>query len=131
MSYGCQQDLLKLDCFEQRVIEYISRQANSLTNCAIYALKRSSRQAGQIDFSYYDLDKHLKQNKNYKNLFSQVAQQTLMSVCESFKSHYEVTQLWYRGELKLYDQADAMDAESNSRLLDHSSIQTKLIDEGS
>ncbi len=100
MSYGCQQDLLKLDCFEQRVIEYISRQANSLTNCAIYALKRSSRQAGQIDFSYYDLDKHLKQNKNYKNLFSQVAQQTLMSVCESFKSHYEVTQLWYRGEIE-------------------------------
>ena len=92
MSYGCQQDVLKLDCFEQRVIEYISRQANSLVNCATYALKRSSRQAGQIDFNYYDLDKYLKQNPNYKNLFSQVAQQTLMSVCESFKSHYEVMQ---------------------------------------
>ena len=100
MSYGCQQDVLKLDCFEQRVVEYISRQANSLANCAIYALKRSSRQAGQIDFNYYDLDKHLKQNKNYKNLFSQVAQQTLMSVCEAFKSHYEVMQLWYSGGLE-------------------------------
>ena len=100
MSYGCQQDVLKLDCFEQRVIEYISRQANSLANCATYALKRSSRQAGQIDFNYYDLDKHLKQNPNYKNLFSQVAQQTLMSVCESFKSHYEVMQRWYKGEIE-------------------------------
>ena len=100
MSYGCQQDVLKLDCFEQRVVEYICREANSLINCATYALKRSSRQAGQIDFNYYELDKHLKQNKNYKNLFSQVAQQTLMSVCEAFKSHYEVMQLWYRGELK-------------------------------
>lgn len=100
MSYGCQQDVLKLDCFEQRVIEYISRQANSLANCATYALKRSSRQAGQIDFNYYDLDKHLKQNPNYKNLFSQVAQQTLMSICESFKSHYEVMQLWYKGEIE-------------------------------
>ncbi len=100
MSYGCQQDVLKLDCFEQGVVEYISRQANSLANCATYALKRSSRQAGQIDFNYYDLDKHLKQNKNYKNLFSQVAQQTLMSVCESFKSHYEVMQLWYGGEIE-------------------------------
>ena len=53
MSYGCQQDRLKLDRFEQRVIEYLCRQANSLTNCAIYALRRSSRQASQIDFNYY------------------------------------------------------------------------------
>ena len=100
MIYGCQQDRLKLDSFEQRVIEYLCRQANSLTNCAIYALKRSSRQSGQVDYNYCDLDKHLKQNKHYKCLFSQVAQQTLMSVCESFKSHFEVMQLWYRGELE-------------------------------
>ena len=100
MIYGCQQDRLKLDSFEQRVVEYLCRQANSLTNCAIYALKRAARQSGQIDHNYYDLDKHLKQNKHYKCLFSQVAQQTLMSVCESFKSHFEVMQLWYRGELE-------------------------------
>jgi putative transposase len=100
MIYGCQQDKLKLDCFEQRVIEFLCRQANSLTNCAIYALKRSSRQSGQVDYNYYDLDKHLKQNKHYKCLFSQVAQQTLMSVCESFKSHFEVMQLWNQGELE-------------------------------
>lgn len=74
MSYGCQQDKLKLDRFEQRVIEYLCRQANSLSNCAIYALKRSSRQANQVDYNYYDLDKHLKQNRHYKCLFSQVAQ---------------------------------------------------------
>ncbi|MEM7593254.1 MAG: transposase [Cyanobacteria bacterium P01_A01_bin.83] len=92
MIYGCQQDRLKLDSFEQRVIEYLCRQTNSLTNCAIYALKSAARQSGQIDYNYYDLDKHLKQNKHYKCLFSQVAQQTLMSVCESFKSHFEVMQ---------------------------------------
>ncbi len=100
MSYGCQQDKLKLDRFEQRVIEYLCRQANSLSNCAIYALKRSSRQANQVDYNYYDLDKHLKQNRHYKCLFSQVAQQALISVCESFKSHYEVMQLWYQGKLE-------------------------------
>ena len=100
MIYGCQQDRLKLDSFEQRVIEYLCRQANSLTNCAIYALKCAARQSGQVDYNYYDLDKHLKQNKHYKCLFSQVAQQTLMSVCESFKSHFEVMQLWNRGELE-------------------------------
>ena len=100
MIYGCQQDRLKLDSFEQRVIEYLCCQANSLTNCAIYALKRAARQSGQVDSNYYDLDKHLKQNKHYKCLFSQVAQQTLMSVCESFKSHFEVMQLWYQGELE-------------------------------
>ena len=100
MIYGCQQDRLKLNSFEQRVIEYLCRQVNSLTNCAVYALKRAARQSGQIDYNYYDLDKHLKQNKHYKCLFSQVAQQTLMSVCESFKSHFEVMQLWYQGELE-------------------------------
>ncbi len=42
MIYGCQQDRLKLDTFEQRVIEYLCRQANSLANCAIHALKRAS-----------------------------------------------------------------------------------------
>jgi len=100
IAYGCQQDLLKLDKFEQRVIKYLCRQANSLINCAIYSLKRSSRQANSVDFNYYDLDKHLKQNRHYKCLFSQVAQQTLMSVCESFKSHFEVMQCWYKGELE-------------------------------
>ena len=109
MIYGCQQDILKLDSFEQRVVEYLCRQANSLTNCAIYALKRAARQSGQIDYNYYDLDKHLKQNRHYKCLFSQVAQQTLISVCESFKSHYEVMQLWYRGELALKDTASHKD----------------------
>ncbi len=52
MIYGCQQDRLKLDSFEQRVIEYLCRQANSLTNCAIYALKRAARQSGQVDYNY-------------------------------------------------------------------------------
>ena len=56
MIYGCQQDRLKLDSFEQRVVEYLCRLANSLTNCAIYALKRAARQSGQIDYNYYDLD---------------------------------------------------------------------------
>ena len=100
LNYGCQQDKLNLDCFEQRVIEYLCRQANSLTNCAIYSLRRSSRQANQVDYNYYDLDKHLKNNKHYQCLFSQVAQQTLMSVCESFKSHFEVMQRWYQGKLE-------------------------------
>lgn len=99
MDYGCQQDLLKLESFEQSVIEYLCTQANSLSNCAIYALKRAGRQANQVDFDYYDLDKHLKENRHYKSLFSQVAQQTLMSVCESFKSYAGLLQKWYRGEL--------------------------------
>ena len=97
--YGCQQDLLKLDGFEQSVIAYLCQQANSLSNCAIYALKRAARQANRIDFSYYDLDKHLKANRHYKALFSQAAQQTLISVCESFKSYAELLQMWHGGEL--------------------------------
>ena len=99
MSYGCQQDRLDLPAFEQSVIEYLCQQANSLGNCAIYALKRATRQANRVDSNYYDLDKHLKENQHYKALFSQAAQQTLMSVCESFSSYDALLQKWYKGEL--------------------------------
>ena len=100
MSYGCQQDRLKLDCFEQRVVEYISRQANSLINCATYALKRAGRQVNRIDYNYNDLDLHLKENRHYKCLFSQAAQQVLIGVCESFKSYAELKQMWWQGKLE-------------------------------
>lgn len=99
MSYGCQQDRLKLEDFEQSVIESLCQQANSLQNCAIYELKRASRQANRVDFNYYELDKHLKDNRHYRCLFSQAAQQALMGVCESFKSYSELLQKWWKGEL--------------------------------
>lgn len=99
MSYGCQQDRLNLEGFEQSVIEYACQQANSLQNCAIYALKRAGRPANRVDFNYYELDKHLKDNRHYRCLFSQAAQQTLMGVCESFKSYSELLQMWWQGEL--------------------------------
>lgn len=99
MGYGCQQDRLDLPTFERSVIEYLCQQANSLGNCAIYALKRASRQAKRVDDNYYALDKHLKENRHYKALFSQVAQQALMGICESFKSYRELLQKWYKGEL--------------------------------
>ena len=99
MSYGCQQDRLDLPAFEQSVIEYLCQQANSLGNCAIYALKRATRQANRVDSNYYELDKHLKENQHYKALFSQAAQQALMSVCESFSSYDALLQKWFKGEL--------------------------------
>lgn len=99
MSYGCQQDRLQLPDFEQSVVEYLCQQSNSLQNCAIYALKRAGRQAGSVDGNYYELDKHLKDNRHYRCLFSQVAQQALMGVCESFKSYAALLQKWWKGEL--------------------------------
>ena len=99
MSYGCQQDVLKLDGFEQSVIEFLCQRANSLTNCAIYQLKRSMQQTGKIDFNYPELAGYLKDNFHYKAMFSQTAQQVLMGVCEAFKSYSELLSMWFRGEL--------------------------------
>ena len=99
MSYGCQQDKLDLPTFEQSVIEYLCQQANSLGNCAIYALKRATRQANRVDSNYYELDKYLKENQHYKALFSQAAQQTLMGICEAFSSYDSLLQKWFKGEL--------------------------------
>lgn len=99
MSYGCQQDVLRLDGFERSVIEFLCQRANSLTNCAIYALKRSMQQTGKIDFNYPELAGYLKDNFHYKAMFSQAAQHVLMTVCESFKSYSELLSMWFRGEL--------------------------------
>ncbi|MTF40767.1 transposase, partial [Cyanobacterium aponinum 0216] len=44
----------------------------------------------------FDLNKLLKNNNHYRVLYSQVAQQLLLSVTESFKSYYELQKQYHK-----------------------------------
>ncbi len=96
--YGCQQDLIKTpECLP--FLEYLCRTANKLINCGIYLARQRYFKCGHIP-GKYELEKQLKQNQNFKFLFSQAAQQTLRGVAESFKSFKELSKKYKKGELK-------------------------------
>ncbi len=96
--YGCQQDLIKTpECLP--FLEYLCRTANKLINCGIYLARQRYFKCGYIP-GKYELEKQLKQNQNFKFLFSQAAQQTLRGVTESFKSFKKLSEKYQKGELK-------------------------------
>ncbi len=96
--YGCQQNLIKTtECLP--FLEYLCRTANKLINCGIYLARQWYFKCGYI-IGKYELEKQLKQNQNFKFLFSQAAQQTLRGVAESFKSFKELSKKYKKGELE-------------------------------
>ncbi|MDJ0797282.1 MAG: transposase [Calothrix sp. MO_167.B12] len=94
--------------------------SNSLYNCAVYEVKqrhyemlknkkayttywrgddlRSGWKTFKIESNYCQLDKVLKQNKHYKALAAQSAQQTLKSLGESITSYNKLVDRYYKGE---------------------------------
>ncbi|MFQ4142753.1 transposase [Chlorogloeopsis sp. ULAP02] len=97
--YGCQQILLSPSQKLKAVLEFICSESNKLTNCAIYY----GRQIWFKCHGYlgkFDLINEYKNNPHYQVLHSQVAQQTLLTVRESFKSFYELDKMFRNGELE-------------------------------
>lgn len=98
------------------------RQANDLTNCAIFHTRQSHferlESAGDTFTTYWrgdelrygwktyycktnypELCRELKENPHYKMLAAQAAQQTLKTVAESITSYNGLVELYYRGEV--------------------------------
>lgn len=98
--FGCQQSLLNLPKLEQNILEFISEQSNKLINCAIFNLRQAYFTFKVVNHNTFDLMSEMKSNIHYKILYSQVAQQAIGEVAESFKSFDELTKKFYRGELK-------------------------------
>lgn len=96
--FGCQQNLIK-DSEKLPFLEYLCRTANKLINCGIYLARQWYFKCNCIT-EKYDLEKELKQNKNYQFLYSQAAQQTLRGVAESFKSFKELSKKYRNGKLE-------------------------------
>lgn len=84
-SYGCQQVLINPSSELKAVLEFVCSESNKLANCGIYYSRQFYFKTGKIP-SKYDLHRLMKSNPHFKALYSHVAQQTLTSVAESFKS---------------------------------------------
>lgn len=83
--YKCLQILIKPDKSLKAILEFICSESHKLTNCGIYYARQIFFKTGKI-IKKFDLINEYKHNKHYQVLYSQVAQQTLLSVFESFKS---------------------------------------------
>lgn len=92
--FGCQPVLID----SSPVLEFICAEANKLTNQGIYYARQLFFKTGRY-VSKHALSYEYKSSKHYQVLYSQAAQQTLISVYESFKSYRELLKLWRRGEL--------------------------------
>jgi putative transposase len=96
--YGCQQVLLHPDSELEAILEFICKTANSLTNCGIYFARQMYFKAKTI-VGKFDLESEYKNNKHFKALHSQAAQQVLRSVSESFESFKKLKSAFNRGEI--------------------------------
>jgi putative transposase len=78
--------------------------SNSLYNQAVYYVSRKHEMVnpnGIISANYEDMATELKDEVNYKLLYSQVAQQTLKTVVEGFNGYKELFKLWMNGGLDI------------------------------
>lgn len=96
---GCQQVLLDLPPLEKNIMEFLCEQANKLVNCATYSLRQAYFTFKVVNHNTFELMSYLKENAHFKILYSQVAQQIIHRVAESFKSFDELTRKFFRGEL--------------------------------
>ncbi|MFN6530752.1 transposase [Nostoc sp. ChiSLP03a] len=85
MLYGCQQILLNPDDDLKAILEYLCSEATKLSNCGTYYARQFYFKTGKIP-SKFDLNNELSNNIHFAAMYSQAAQQCLMSVAESFKS---------------------------------------------
>lgn len=84
-NYGCQQILISPDSILRAILEFICGESAKLGNCGTYYSRQLYFKTGLIP-TKYDLHRELSINPHYKALHSQVAQQCLTTIAESFKS---------------------------------------------
>jgi putative transposase len=85
-NYGCQQILINPDKELRAILEFVCEESNKLANCGVYYARQLYFKTGKIP-SKFDLHRLMKSNIHFQALYSHVAQQTLTSVAESFKSY--------------------------------------------
>jgi putative transposase len=83
--FGCQQVRINPDKELKAVLEYLCSESNKLNNCAIYYARQIYFKTEKV-VNKFALINELKQNPHYGAMHSQVAQQTIMAVAESFSS---------------------------------------------
>ncbi|MEH2282110.1 MAG: transposase [Nostoc sp.] len=84
--YGCQQLKINPDSELKAVLEFLCRESTKLANCGTYYARQLFFKTGKIP-SKFDLHRGLGNNSHFGAMYSQVAQQCLTTVAESFKSY--------------------------------------------
>jgi lycopene cyclase CruP len=97
-NYGCQQVLIHPTKELLAILEYVSREANKLSNCGIYYARQLFFKTGKI-VSKFDLHKTMKKNPHFGALPSQVSQQALTTVAESFQSFIGLLKAFNQGTI--------------------------------
>lgn len=98
ISYGCQQTLIPPSQELRAILEYVCCEANKLSNCGIYYARQMYFKTGKV-VSKFDLHKQLNSNPHFGALQSQVAQQTLTTIAESFKSFIGLLKAYTKGTI--------------------------------
>lgn len=84
--YGCQQIRINPNKELRAILEYLCGESNKLANCATYYTRQLFFKTGKIAGKYH-LHRELANNPHFGAMYSQVAQQCLTTVAESFKSY--------------------------------------------
>lgn len=84
--FGCQQILINPDKELKAILEFVCSESMKLANCGTYYSRQLYFKTGKIP-SKYDLHREISRNPHFQALHSQVAQQCLTTVAESFKSY--------------------------------------------
>ncbi|MGK7895559.1 MAG: RNA-guided endonuclease InsQ/TnpB family protein [Xenococcus sp. (in: cyanobacteria)] len=97
--YGCQQVLVNKDTDLIKILTFLCEESHKLTNMGIYYARQLYFKAKK-SIKKFDLITLYKNNNHYKVLHSQAAQQTLLSVTESFKSYYGLIKAYAAGKIE-------------------------------
>jgi lycopene cyclase CruP len=85
--FGCQQVLISPDAELKAILEFLCGESNKLHNCGTYLARQLYFKTGKAP-SKFDLHRDMSSNIHYQAMHSQVAQQCLTTVAESFKSFF-------------------------------------------
>ncbi len=96
--YGCQQVLVSQDKDLINILTFLCEEAHKLTNMGIYYARQLYFKAKK-GIGKFDLINLYKTNNHYKVLYSQAAQQILLTVAESFKSYYGLIKAYKAGKI--------------------------------
>lgn len=84
--FGCQQILINPDKELRAILEFVCGESMKLANCGTYYSRQLYFKTGKIP-GKFDLHREMNRNPHFQALHSQVAQQCLTTVAESFKSY--------------------------------------------
>jgi putative transposase len=87
--FGCQQVLINPDSELKAILEFLCGESNKLHNCGTYLSRQLYFKTGKAP-SKFDLHRLMASTSHYQAMHSQVAQQCLTTVAESFKSFFEL-----------------------------------------